>query len=107
MIELIQRLYQVIKRILKVILGILPDISPTSQTEAHRDVDCISSENRLSEYQKISSDRTLQKGKRAYMLMLLEQQGIPVLLKFKRVIIDIVRAIKPLHTLSIVIPLVK
>lgn len=107
MIELIQRLYQTIKRVLKVIIGVLPDISPTSQAEAHRDVEGISKDNRLSEYQRISSDRSLQKGKKAYMLMLLDQQGIPVLLKMKRFIIDLVRAIKPQHQLSTVISLVK
>jgi hypothetical protein len=106
-IELIKRLYQIAKRVLKVIFGILPDISPTSQTEAHRDVDGISNKNRLSEYQRVYSDRSLQRGKRAYMLILLEQKGIPFLLKVKRIIIDIVRAIKPQHQLSTVISLVK
>ena len=107
MIELIQQLYQTIKRVLKVIFGILPDISPTSQAEAHRDVDGISSTNRLSEYQRIYSDRSLQRGKRAYMLALLEQQGIPLSLRFKRFVIDLVRSTKPPHQLSTVISLVK
>lgn len=107
MLELIQRLYQTIKQVLKVIIGVLPDISPTSQAETHRDVESISKSNRFSEYQRISSDRSLQKGKQAYMLMLLEQQGIPVLLKVKRLIIDLVRVIKPQHQLSTVISLVK
>jgi len=106
-IELIQQLYKTIKRVLKVIFGILPDISPISQKEARRDVDGIPNEHRLSEYQRIYCDRSLQRGKQAYMLMLLEQQGIPVLLKLKRFIIGLVRAIKPQKHLSTVISIVK
>lgn len=107
MIELILQLYRTLKRVLKTILGILPNISPTNQKEACRDVDCIPNEYRLSEYQRISSDRSLQRAKRAYMLLLLEQQGIPVSLRLKRFIIDLVRSIKPQHNQSTVISIVK
>ena len=107
MLELIQRFYKTFKRVLKVTLGIMPDISPASQKEARRDVDNIPNEHRLNEYQRIYCDRSLQRGKQAYMLMLLEQQGIPVLLKLKRFIIGLVRAIKPQQHLSTVISIVK
>jgi len=105
-IELLRRLYKTIKRVLKVIFGILPGISLGNREAAHREVSNITNENRFSEYQRICSDRSLQKGKRAYMLLLLEQQGIPVLLRVKRFILELVRAIKPTHQLSMVIPLV-
>ena len=107
MFELIRQLYITFKRVLKVTLGVMPDISPTNQKEARRDVDSIPHEHRFSEYQRIYCDRSLQRGKQAYMLMLLEQQGIPVLLKLKRFIIGLVRAIKPQQHLSTVISIVK
>lgn len=105
--ELIKRLYQIVKRVLKVILKVLPDISPDNQAEVRCEVQQMAQTERCGEYLRICSDRNQQEGRRAYKLMLLEQLGIPFLLKLKRFIIDLVRAIKPQHGLSLVISLVK
>ncbi|MCL1148060.1 hypothetical protein L2747_18820 [Shewanella marinintestina] len=106
MIELVVRLYKIVKRVLKVVFQVLPDISPVNIQQAKLVVEAITAENRSSEYQRIYSDRSIQGSKRAYLLMLLEQQGIPFHLKLKRFIIDIARAIKPQHGLAIVTTLV-
>ncbi|MGI2002099.1 hypothetical protein [Shewanella frigidimarina] len=106
MCELIKQLYQIVKRVMKVALKVLPDISPANQIEARCEVQQLLQTERCGEYLRICSDRNQQEGRRAYKLMLLEQLGIPFLLKLKRFIIDLIRAIKPQHGLSLVIPLV-
>ena len=106
MIELVVRLYKIVKRVLKVVFNVMPDISPANFQQAKLVVGSIAAESRCSEYQRIYSDRSIQGSKRAYLLMLLEQLGIPFSLRLKRFIIDIARAIKPQHGLAIVTPLV-
>ena len=106
MLELIKRLYQIIKRVLKVVLKVLPDISPANQADVRCEIQGMEQAERPGEYLRICSDRSQQEGRRAYQLMLLEQLGIPFLLRLKRFIIDLVRAIKPQHGLSLVISLV-
>lgn len=106
MFELVVRLYKIVKRVLKVVFNVMPDISVVSAEQAKQIVESITAESRCSEYQRLYSDRSMQGGKRAYLLMLLEQQGIPLCLRLKRFIVDIARAIKPQHGLAIVKPLV-
>ena len=102
----IVQLYKIVKRVLKVVFQVLPDISPANIEQAKLVVESITAQNRCIEYQRIYSDRSKHGGKRAYLLMLLEQKGIPFHLKLKSFIIDIARAIKPQHGLAIVTPLV-
>lgn len=106
MLELTKRLYLIVKRILKIIFNVHPDLSPEHQQQAHAEISSIPLTDTLSEYQQVASERGQIEGRRAYKLSLLERRGIPWIFRLKRLFIDIVRAIKPAHTLSIVKPLV-
>ena len=72
----------------------MPNISPKDRSDAQVTVGAIPEQMRSLEYQRLIMERG-NLGKRAYMLNMLEQQGVPVRLRLKRLIVDVIRAIKP------------